>query len=429
MFSYAIKEINKRKKQYALSILIISLVVVIIVVLNSLNLAYKEASKLPFESVHSSIIVQKNGNVPENTTGAVLSCSLAPITQDYLTQINKIEGVKDVSSGLFLWVFEKDNFERVLGLNWNDSLGKKISSKIISGRIPNNNEILVEKTYAQQNNLTLNQAITILGTDYSISGIVETSGKDILSSDIYIGISESQKMAFNSINLQKTEKFNQNDINIIFIDTDQTKVQEISDKLNLIFNSNVSDNGKTPTGQNIGSFSIYTPKSFETKVSSFFMLSEKLILIISLVTLIGGIFLVMQSTSSIVLRRKKEFGIMKAVGFRNKDVRKEVINEISLQIISGYILGIILSLIIIFLLAQTTISISIPWDLNPYPHFLSSDPNSLNNVVQTYNLPISFNWLYAGISLMIVIGIGFLTTLLILNKLSKLKSMEILRDE
>jgi hypothetical protein len=65
---FALKEIRRRKKKYILNIMVISLVVVLLVTLNSMGIALKEASKLPFENIHSSIIVQRSGNVPENTS-------------------------------------------------------------------------------------------------------------------------------------------------------------------------------------------------------------------------------------------------------------------------------------------------------------------------------------------------------------------------
>jgi len=428
MINFALKEVNKRKKRYALNVLTISLVVILFIVMNSLNLAYKQASKLPFREIHSSLVVQKNGNVPENTTGAVLSCSMAPIENHYLIEITKIEGVKEVSSGLFLWVFDKNDFKRVLGLNWNDNLGKKIRSKIIQGSLPRENEVLIEKTYANYNNLKIDQTASISGVNFVISGIVETSGKDIVSSDMYSNIQDAQNIAFNSENLQKTEKFEKNDVNIIFIDADQTKISEISNKLNNLFNIVTDNNGKTPLGQVIGKYTISTPKSFESQISSFFVLSNKLIWIILLVTLIGSIVIIFQSTSQVVLERKKEFGVMKAVGFRNVDIKKEIRAEIFFQILIGFIIGLVLSYVLISLLAQTKISINIPWELNPYPHFLSSDPASVKTV-QDYSLPIAFNRALILISFMIVFSVGFLTSEIILNRINKIKAMEILRYE
>ena len=128
------------------------------------------------------------------------------------------------------------------------------------------------------------------------------------------------------------------------------------------------------------------------------------------------------------MQRKKEFGIMKSVGFTNKDIQKEITKETIIQVFIGYLFGIIISFISIVLLARTKISINIPWELNPYPHFLASNP-TLVNTVQTYFLPIRFQPIYAIISFVVVIFIGIFTTWIITNHINKLKATEVLKNE
>ena len=91
MFNYAIKELLKRNKLYLLNAMVIGLVTLMIVSLSCLGTAYKEASRLPFQDVQGNIIIQRNGNVPENMSGVLLSCSLAPILKatDLGTSISK----------------------------------------------------------------------------------------------------------------------------------------------------------------------------------------------------------------------------------------------------------------------------------------------------------------------------------------------------
>ena len=418
MIGYALKELRKRKRKYLLNIMVISLVVVLLITLNSLGIAFKEASKLPFENIHSSIIVQRNGNVPENTSGAVTPCSLAPIKGEYLSQINKIDGVKGISYGLFLWVFDKDDFKRTLGVNWNDDRGKIIGSELIEGSLPqSNSDALVERDYAQQHGLKLDQKMKVSGTDFTVSGIVETSGKDVVSSDVYVNLSSAQSLAYNSKNLQDTEKFNRNDINIIFVDADQTKVKEVTDNMKALFSSPASNGGKTPTGQTTGAYSIYTPESFESQISSLFLMSDRLIFAVSLVALIGAVLIVIKSMSHTLMERRKEFGIMKAVGFSSKDIQREVAAETLLQAIIGYGIGVAMSLVAIFALAKTTVSIAIPWEMSPYPHFLTSNPN-LIAPVQTYPFPIRFEAVYPAEVLIAVFALSLLTVLVLTRYIS-----------
>jgi ABC-type antimicrobial peptide transport system permease subunit len=426
--SYAFRELSRRTKRYLLNMMIVALVVIMLITLNSLGAAYKETAKLPFEKIHSSIIVQKNGNVPENTTGVVTSCSLAPIGNNVLDEIKNIDGVNDVSEGLFLWVFDTDNFKRVLGVNWSDSLGAKIKANLIDGELPSTDEALVDKTYAEQYNISIGKKIKISGRNFTVSGIGKTSGKDVIASDIFVNLGASQQLAYSSENLQKTESFGQNDINIIFVDAEQTKVSEVAESLNEILNPQILTNGKTPTGKTIGIYTIYTPKSFENQISSLFFLSAKLIWFISLITVIGCMLIIIKSMSYGVMQRKKEFGIMKSVGFTNKDIQREIATETMIQVFSGYILGIVGSLILIIMLGKTKISISIPWELNPYPHFLATNP-TLVNTVQTYFLPIQFQLIYAGVSFLVVVLIGMLTVLVITKNINKLKAMEVLKNE
>jgi putative ABC transport system permease protein len=429
MIGYALKELRKRKRKYLLNIMVISLVVVLLITLNSLGIAFKEASKLPFENIHSNIIVQRNGNVPENTSGAVTPCSLAPIKGEYLSQIDKIDGVKGISYGLFLWVFDKDDFKRTLGVNWSDDRGKIIGSELIEGSLPqSNSDALVERDYAQQHGLKLDQKMKVSGTDFTVSGIVETSGKDVVSSDVYVNLSSAQSLAYNSKNLQDTEKFNRNDINIIFVDADQTKVKEVTDNLKALFSSPLSNGGKTPTGQTTGAYSIYTPESFESQISSLFLMSDRLILVVSLVALIGAVLIVIKSMSHTLMERRKEFGIMKAVGFRSKDIQREVAAETLLQAIIGYGIGVAMSLVAIFALAKTTVSIAIPWEMSPYPHFLTSNPN-LIAPVQTYPFPIKFEAVYPAEVLIAVFALSLLTVLVLTRYINGLNAMEVLRYE
>jgi ABC-type antimicrobial peptide transport system permease subunit len=425
----ALKEIRKRKKKYILNIVVIGLAVVLLITLNSLGIAFKEASKLPFENIHSSIIVQRNGNVPENISGAVTPCSLAPIRGECIQQINNIHEVKSVSYGLFLWVFDKDSFKRVLGVNWSDDRGKRISSEIIEGSLPQSDtDALVEKAYVLHHGLELHQRIKISGTDFTISGIAETSGKDIVSSDVYTNLKSAQNLAYNSKNLQDTEKFNRSDINIIFIDAYQTKVGEVTAELKKLFASPTSNVGKTPTGQTTGAYSIYTPESFESQISSLFLLSDRLILAISLVALVGTMLIIIKSMSHTLMERRKEFGIMKAVGFASKDIQKEVAAETLLQTIIGYVAGVVISFIAIFALAKTTVSIAIPWEMSPYPHFLTSNPN-LIAPVQTYAFPIEFEALYAVEVLGAILAISLLAVWILTRHINGLNAMEVLRYE
>lgn len=429
MLGFAVKELINRKKLYLLNVVTISLITFMLIVLTCLATAYKNASKLPFQDVQGSIIIQRNGNVPENITGVLLSCSLAPINREIVPEIRKIDGVGGVSTALSLWVFDADYFKRVLGVDWNDDFGKKLASELIEGSIPaTDGGVVVEKTYAQKYNLGLGNEITVSDRYFTVAGIIRTSGNEIVASDIYLNLNVAQEMAYQSKNLQAVESVNKTDINIIFVSTAQTKMTDVSQKIKGALSGTDANSGTTPLGQTIGTYNIYTPQSFEDQISTVFRISDKLMWIIATVLFVGAALIIARNTLHIILERRKEFGIMKSVGFRGQDLQREIGMETVIQILSGFAAGLILSDFAILILSHTTVSIAIPWELSSYPHFLLANPNDAN-VVQTYQLPISLEPLYVGVAFMIVLVMGLMTSFLSTWQISKLKPMEVMKHE
>jgi ABC-type antimicrobial peptide transport system permease subunit len=428
MFYYAIKELLKRKKLYLLNVMTIGLVTLMVITLNSLATAYREAARLPFEDIQGNIIIQRNGNVPETVSGVLLSCSLAPIPQELISRISKIDGVKDISAALSLWVFDPDNFKRVSGVDFHDNFGKKLAAKLIDGFIPNtDNQILVEKTYAQKYSLEIGQETTISGQHFTVTGIVGTAGNEVMASDIYMNLGAAQEMAYQSKNLQQVETFNKTDVNVIFVNVSQPDLKTITQNIRGITDSSINI-GKTPLGQTIGSYNIYTPESFENQISTVFRISDKLTWVTSLILFIGAAIIVARNALRIILERRKEFGIMKTVGFRNRDIQSEVNLETFFQIVAGFFAGLILSAIAVVALGHTTVSIAIPWELTAYPHFLLSNPSEAN-VTQMHFLPIRLEPLYVFVSFAIIMVVGLATSFLSVWQINKLKPMEVMRHE
>ncbi len=427
MFNLAIKELIRRRL-YILNILTIGLLTVMVIVMTSLGSAYKAVTRLPFEDVQGTIVVQKNGNVPEEVKGVLLSCSLAPIAQSSVSSINGIEGVKGISSALSLWVFDEDHFKRVLGVDWSDSFGEKLKNKLIEGTLPSSDkEVLVEKTYAEQNSLRVGSTEVISGNSFMVTGIMRTSGNEIVASDVYMGLKSAQVMAYESKNLQRVETFNPTDINVVFVDTPLESTAAVGEQIKTAL-LNETAVGQTPLGQTIGTYNIYTPQSFETQISSFFRISDRLTQIISFIISTGAALLVALSVLHILGERKKEFGIMKSVGFRRRDMELEILSESLLQTLAGFLSGLAISGIAIAILARTSIYISIPWELSPYPHFLLSDPN-MASVVQAHLLPVKLEPLYIAITFAVSLTIGLVVSLLSVWYVIKLKPMEILKYE
>ncbi len=429
MFYYALKELLKRNKLYLLNVLTISLVTLMVITLNSLATAYRETARLPFEDIQGNIIIQRNGNVPETIDGVLLSCSLAPIPHQLVSEISNIDGVKDVSEALSLWVFDEDNFKRVSGVDFQDNFGKKLAAKLIDGSIPaTDNQILVEKTYAEKYSLDVGSTTTVAGRQFTVSGIIGTSGNEVLESDIYLKLKTAQELAYDSKNLQQVETFNKTDVNIIFVNGSQPELNTLKQNIDKIVSDTGTNSGKTPLGETIGSYNIYTPESFASQIASVFRLSDKLTWLISIILLIGAAVIVARNALRIILERRREFGIMKTVGFKNGDIQREVTVETFIQIFTGFLAGLILSVIAVVALSHTKVSIAIPWELTAYPHFLLANPSDAN-VTQMHLLPIKLGPLQVFITFIVIMAVGLATSFLSVWQINKLKPMEVMRHE
>lgn len=429
MFSLAIRELTRRKRQHILTVMVVGLVAAMIIVLNSLGMAYKEASRLPFEDVQGTVIVQKNGNVPEDISGVLVSCSLAPIEQGTVSAITDLPAVKDVSSALYLWVFDKDHFKRALGVNWDDNFGRKLQSKIVQGAIPNTlQEALLDKTYAEQNSLGIGKEADVAGRHYTVTGIVQGTGNEVVASDVYLYLAEAQDIAYQSSNLQDAEPFVRTDVNIVFVDTPQASIGRVSEQITQVVGAEGIVGGQTPLGQTVGSYSVYTPESFDTQISSLLHLSDKLLWIISLVTFLGAMVIVARNMTHGIVERRKELAIMQSVGFRRSDIQKKIFFEAALQVGAGFLVGLVLSAVVVGLLSHTTVSISLPWELNPYPHFLVANPEEAS-ATQVYALPIGIQPAYAALSLLATAAIGLLSSYLCGWQVTRIKSMEVMKYE
>ncbi|MGA9047841.1 MAG: FtsX-like permease family protein [Dehalococcoidia bacterium] len=412
-----------------MNVIVIGLVTVMVITLSFLGAAYKEAARLPFKDIQGTIILQKNGNVPENISGVLLSCSLAPIHQDEVASINKIDDAQDISSALSLWVFDPDHFKRVLGVNWQDSYGASLAARVIEGAIPaTDQQILVDKTYAGKNSLSVGSNVVVAGSQFTVSGIIGMAGNEIVAADVYLNLAVAQRMAYQSQNLQSVEKVDKNDVNVIFINAGQQDLTLVTQKIKQTLNNRNDNAGQTPLGQTIGTFNIYTPDTFENQISTVLKLSDQLTGVISLVLFIGACLIIARNALRMVMERRKEFGILKSVGYTGSDIQKLIGIETVLQFLVGFVGGLLLTAVAVFILSKTTVSIAIPWELSAYPHFLLANPEDAN-VVQTHLLPIRFELLPVLVTFLGVLIVGLMTAFFTTWQINKLKPMEILKYE
>jgi hypothetical protein len=193
------------------------------------------------------------------------------------------------------------------------SSGKLTSGKTFSAADTNSDVALVDSGYATQKKLSVGSTVTIAKTSFKIIGIVSVPASDS-SSDFYIPLERAQALAGmkNTVNTVYVAASSASDITAVS--------KEISTALPKSTVTNSSDLAKELTGS----------------VSSASSLVNNLGRWLAIAVLVAAFLLASLLTMSAVSRRVREFGTLKALGWRSRRVVGQVVGEaLAIGIIGG----------------------------------------------------------------------------------------------
>jgi len=117
---------------------------------------------------------------------------------------------------------------------------------------------------------------------------------------------------------------------------------------------------------------------------------------------------------------------MKTVGWTGRQITRQLGMETAVLVTAGALLGIALGLLGGWLATLTTISIPIPWDMAPRPHFLPGGEEQLTRVVHLTMQP-SLRLLIGSVIAALLIGVAGVWTAA--RAITRLKPSEVLRYE
>src|SRR4030043_408087 len=175
---YMIKELYYQKRRTLTSILGLSIGIALLILLNALSLAYRQAAHVPLKEIGADITVQRSGDIPKELTGPVFPCSAVTIRREEVEKIQKLEGVRGTGTALLLWVFDPNRAWIVLGIEKETSIGPSIlRSSVTEGRFLEDGkpEALVEVAYARQFGIRVGDTISVAEKGFPVVGFVDAS--------------------------------------------------------------------------------------------------------------------------------------------------------------------------------------------------------------------------------------------------------------
>jgi putative ABC transport system permease protein len=414
-FRYLVKELYYRKRRTWTAILGLSIGIALLIIINATSMAYREAARMPLKEIGADITVQRNGDVPEELTGPVFACSAVTIRKQEVDKIRNLKGIQGISKALLIWVFDPDRFSILLGIDPENPTGPGILRNYLTeGRFldKGKSEALVEAAYARQYKISAGDMVSVSGKKYPVAGIVDASrAVKIAVANIYLPLIEAQKIAASSRQIQKVSPFASEDVNILFIKADQVRIGNVAAAIKDILGkkSNVS-----------------TPDSFLKLLGNLFALSDKFSLIASLIAIIVAVLIVFKTMAGNVAERANEIGVLKTVGWSNRNVVLQLFGESVLQCFMGGILGIVIAFFAAIGLGFLEVQIPIPWEMSPTPHFL---PGGGDPIFKTLQLPVQIPWKLASCALLLSMFIGGITGGFLSRYISRIKPSEALRYE
>ncbi len=446
-YSYVLKELRHHHNRTLVNILGIGIGIALFVSINAVSAAYQKAVSLPFKNLGADIVVQRpekravdSGQPPASMRGIRLPFSNQILSSEDLEKLTTIEGVDSMASSLLLWEFDKGGFRTIMGVDLTQpSLGPvKVKEWLKEGRFPQKEgEVVLEKHYAKFHHTQVGSTVEINGRPFSVVGLLEIKeGSQIASANIYLPLKDAQNLLGGEsagVNPVRNSSGVLNPAGIILksnpaIGGTVEQRDNISNGVNIVYlrlkNPSLLSQVKTSIARQLNGVSVTSSDSFLELMGGVSKISDQFSFIVSLIALGGAVFLIVKAMLSNLVERSREIGILKAVGWTERDVQKQLMGEVFLQSLAGGVFGILMGYFFSYLLGFLSVPVSTPWELNLLPAFAKDTAAA----AQTVRLPVSISAGLTGISLALSLVAGGLASYVMGKRTARMKPAEILRQ-
>lgn len=415
---YLFAEITGRKNRSLLMISGLALGLALCLCLNTLAGGYEQASAVPLKQLGTDLTIQKgSGPIPDKFEGAILPCADNKIDGIAAAKLKSIPGVEQLTTGLLLWVFDAgmnnvNDFKMVLGIDPVADFGPGVlKSGVKGGRYLDVNDrsaAMLDETYAAKQGINLSDTIIVANRNFKVIGIVQAPSASLLgATNVYIPLTDAQDIASHAAQIPD---FKNEDINLIFLKADPSQLNTIQPAIKAI----------------LPDVTLSTPTSFLSLMGGFAEAAKRLALIGTAIAIIAALAMTVRTSASTIWERRRDIAVMKAVGWTNADVRRQLIRENLVLGLVGSVLGLLASFIFIWAMNGQIITIPLPWELDPYPHFYLTDSAAK---LLTVPLELKLTWGLSLIALASGMAMAFMTIIFIAKRITKIKPAEVLRNE
>lgn len=309
----------------------IALGAALFVALSALAAGVRGAARGPLEDVSADIVVTRPSSSaqarPETqqARGVRMPFGLAPMTADDVAIASRVPGVGRTAAALQLWEFGPRETTTIVGVDpAAPALGPAgaLDGRIIDGRGLSSGAgqvAVVDLHYARFYDLRPGSTVDVGGSAFGVVGVVElTRTSQAAAANLYLPLDQAQRLA----------GLAPDQVNQLYAQVEAGQVDSVVRRITAA----------------LGPVSAITEDSLLQVMGGIGKVSSRFARVAGLVALAGGILLGWLAVQGLVGERRTEIGVMKAVGWRRRDVARIFVQEALVVSVVGGVVGVVLGL-------------------------------------------------------------------------------------
>ena len=410
MINYILSQFRHRSGRTIGVITGIALGAALYVVLTSLGGAFLRAASLPLKGVAADLVLTRpaigaaTSAETQRTRGPRLPFGNGNFRSSDLKLISTTQGVAAWSGSLEVWDFGENSYRTILGIDPSqDQVGPMVGLKagLISGRLLQTGDadvVVADRHFAALFSMKPGDTVRLGDTEYRVVGVAEQKeGSQAGVANLYVPLRTAEMLA----------GVPEGEVNQVYARlSDASRTDEVVKGLS-------ADLGKLSA---VSQQSILQVMGGVSRVTARFSAAA------GLLGALGGIALAWAALSGLMAERRREIGVMKAVGWRARDIVRTFVSESAIVSICGGIFGTVIGLVLALLLAS--LPAPAPSLQQPIPGLAAAPMKAVS-----MTLPIEISPARLAIALLVSAAGGTVTGWLGAWKAAGLKTAQVLRND